>query len=97
MIAMTSACYWAFTYKREGFMPQFYGSMRVCLASTTSLHEFSEQGVLWGDLTRNPEAKFRHAGFSAGDDVGDIVPAELYAFNGGGGSSGEEMETRKEK
>ena len=96
MIAMTSACYWAFTYKREGFMPQFYGSMRICLASTTSLHELSEKGVLWGDITRNPEAKFRHAGFSAGEDVGDIVPAELYAFSGGGDDE-EESETRKEK
>lgn len=67
--------------------------MRICLASTTCLDEFSEKGVLWGDLTAKPEAKFRHAGFSV-DEVGPIVPAELYAGHDDDGD--ERKETRKE-
>ena len=56
-----------------------YGSMRVCCAATTRLRDFSERGVQWGDLSAmNPDAKFRHAGLSV-DEVGKIVPAELYA------------------
>ena len=76
MCGMTYACWWAFTYTREGFIPQMYGSIRVCSAATTSLNEFGEGGVMWGDLPST--GPFRHAGFSS-DDVGEIEPAELYA------------------
>jgi hypothetical protein len=69
-------CWWAFTYKREGFIPQMFGSVRVLMASTTVLDDFPDNGVQWGDLGEGK--KFRHAGLS-GEDVGMIVPNELYA------------------
>lgn len=75
MVAMTVVCWWAFTYTREGFIPQMYGSIRACCASTTELDDFSADGILWGDLGMGE--KFRHAGFSS-DEPGPIVPAELY-------------------
>ena len=49
MLAMTSVCWWAFTYKREGFIPQMYGSMRACCSATTDLDTFGKEGTLWGD------------------------------------------------
>ncbi len=49
MVAMTVVCWWAFTYTREGFIPQMYGSVRVCCASTTELEDFNQDGILWGD------------------------------------------------
>ncbi|MCJ1403004.1 hypothetical protein MMC11_006226 [Xylographa trunciseda] len=79
MLAMTSVCWWAFTYKREGFIPQMYGSMRACCSATTELDSFGSEGVMWGDLTAPDlqDPRFRHAGLSSGI-VGPIVPAELY-------------------
>ncbi|KAL8772117.1 MAG: hypothetical protein Q9194_004689 [Teloschistes cf. exilis] len=75
MLAQTGICWWAFTYSREGFMPQMYGSIRACCAATTQLTSFPKEGIQWGDLGEGK--KFRHAGFSA-KEVGDIHPAELY-------------------
>ena len=49
MITMTVVCWWAFTYTREGFIPQMYGSIRACCASTSELTDFSAEGILWGD------------------------------------------------
>jgi hypothetical protein len=74
---MTAVCWWAFTYKREGFIPQMFGSVRVIMASTTSLDGFPDNGIQWGDLGGEGE-RFRHAGLSA-EDVGKIEPHELYA------------------
>ncbi|KAI4137652.1 MAG: hypothetical protein L6R39_007171 [Caloplaca ligustica] len=75
MLTQTGLCWWAFNYSREGFMPQMYGSIRACCAATTELKTFLKTGIQWGDLGEGK--KFRHAGFSS-DEVGDIVPAELY-------------------
>lgn len=75
MLTQTGICWWAFTYSREGFMPQMYGSIRACCASTTELKSFPKEGIQWGDLGEGE--KFRHAGFSSGE-VGEIIPAELY-------------------
>ncbi|KAL8884790.1 MAG: hypothetical protein Q9205_004604 [Flavoplaca limonia] len=75
MLAQTGICWYAFTYCREGFMPQMYGSIRACCAATTQLTSFPRAGVKWGDLGEGE--KFRHAGFSS-DEVKDIKPAELY-------------------
>lgn len=75
MVAMTVVCWWAFTYTREGFIPQMYGSVRALCASTTELEDFSPDGILWGDLGMGE--KFRHAGFSS-DEPAKIIPAELY-------------------
>ena len=76
MIAMTGICWWAFTYKREGFMPQMYGSIRACCSATTELDEFTTDGIQWGDLGEGE--KFRHAGFTSSKEVGPVKPAELY-------------------
>ncbi|KAL8667242.1 MAG: hypothetical protein Q9202_000815 [Teloschistes flavicans] len=78
MLAQTGVCWWAFTYSREGFMPQMYGSIRACCAATTQLTSFPKEGIQWGDLGEGK--KFRHAGFSA-KEVGEIHPAELYCGN----------------
>lgn len=75
MLAQTGICWWAFTYSREGFMPQMYGSIRACCAATMELKHFPRTGIQWGDLGEGN--KFRHAGFSS-DEVGEIIPAELY-------------------
>ncbi|RYN46496.1 hypothetical protein AA0114_g8217 [Alternaria tenuissima] len=77
ILLMTAVCWWAFTYKREGFIPQMFGSVRVIMASTTSLDGFPDNGIQWGDLGGEGE-RFRHAGLSA-EDVGKIEPHELYA------------------
>ncbi|MCJ1287578.1 hypothetical protein MMC26_006930 [Xylographa opegraphella] len=76
---MTSVCWWAFTYRREGFIPQLYGSVRACCSATTELDSFGKEGVMWGDLTKpDPQdTRFRHAGLSSGT-VEQIVPGELY-------------------
>ncbi|KAL8630783.1 hypothetical protein Q9189_003543 [Teloschistes chrysophthalmus] len=87
MLAQTGVCWWAFTYSREGFMPQMYGSIRACCAATTQLTSFPKEGIQWGDLGEGK--KFRHAGFSA-REVGDIHPAELYC-----GIDDEEDERRR--
>lgn len=76
ILLMTGVCWWAFTYKREGFMPQMFGSIRVLCASTTVLDDFPSNGVRWGDLGFGKQ--FRHAGLSA-DKVDKIKPHELYA------------------
>ncbi|KAE9375205.1 hypothetical protein N431DRAFT_369428 [Stipitochalara longipes BDJ] len=75
IIGMTAVCWWAFTYRREGFIPQMYGTVRTLCASTTELIDFNPDGILWGDLGMGE--KFRHAGFSS-DEPGKIVPGELY-------------------
>ncbi|KAF2820593.1 hypothetical protein CC86DRAFT_304725 [Ophiobolus disseminans] len=76
ILLMTGVCWWAFTYKREGFIPQMFGSIRVIMAATTQLDDFPDNGVQWGDLGEGK--RFRHAGLSA-EDVMKIVPNELYA------------------
>ncbi|MCJ1267875.1 hypothetical protein MMC22_007761 [Lobaria immixta] len=79
MVTMTATCWWAFTYKREGFMPQMYGSIRACCAATTELRSFPREGIQWGDLGEGE--KFRHAGFSS-SPVGKIKAGELYCGRG---------------
>jgi hypothetical protein len=76
ILLMTGVCWWAYTYKREGFIPQMFGSIRTLCAATTSLDDFPATGVQWGDLGTN--RVFRHAGLSA-EVAGKIVPNELYA------------------
>jgi hypothetical protein len=76
ILLMTGVCWWAFTYKREGFIPQMFGSIRVLMASTSQLDDFPDNGVQWGDLGQGKQ--YRHAGLSA-EDVMKIVPNELYA------------------
>ena len=49
IIGITVACWCTFTYRREGFMPQMYGSIRACCAATTGLERFSGNGIKWGD------------------------------------------------
>lgn len=49
MILMTGVCWWAFTYTREGFIPQMYGSIRACCAATSELEDFAHEGIQWGD------------------------------------------------
>jgi hypothetical protein len=73
---MTGVCWWAFTYKREGFIPQMYGSIRVLCAATTQLDDFPSNGIQWGDLGEG--RTFRHAGLAA-EEVMKIVPNALYA------------------
>ncbi|KAL8763620.1 MAG: hypothetical protein Q9184_000620 [Pyrenodesmia sp. 2 TL-2023] len=90
MLAQTGICWWAFTYSREGFMPQMYGSIRACCAATTELKHFPRTGIQWGDLGEGK--KFRHAGFSS-DEVGEIIPAELYC----GKDSDDDPSTRLDK
>lgn len=76
IMLMTGVCWWAFTYKREGFIPQMFGSIRTLCAATTQLDDFPSNGLQWGDLGEGKQ--FRHAGLSA-EQVGKIVPNELYA------------------
>ncbi|KAF2017754.1 hypothetical protein BU24DRAFT_478909 [Aaosphaeria arxii CBS 175.79] len=84
IILMTGVCWWTFTYKREGFIPQMFGSIRTLCAATTELNDFPSNGIMWGDLGMGTQ--FRHAGLSS-EGVNSIVPNELYA---GGKSIGEE-------
>jgi hypothetical protein len=93
ILLMTGVCWWAFTYKREGFIPQMFGSIRVLMASTTQLDDFPDNGIQWGDLGEGE--RFRHAGLSA-EDVQKIVPYELYAGEDGGDDE-EEGEDRREE
>lgn len=83
---MTGVCWWAFTYKREGFIPQMYGSIRVLCAATTQLDDFPSNGIQWGDLGEGK--MFRHAGLAA-EEVMKIVPNALYA--------GRDTDTQDEK
>ncbi|OAL47208.1 hypothetical protein IQ07DRAFT_515918 [Pyrenochaeta sp. DS3sAY3a] len=76
IMLMTGVCWWAFTYKREGFIPQMFGSIRTLCAATTQLDDFPSNGLQWGDLGDGKQ--FRHAGLTA-EKVGKIVPNELYA------------------
>lgn len=46
---MTAGCWWAFIYRREGFIPQMFGSIRTLCAATSNLHEFPAEGIHWGD------------------------------------------------
>lgn len=83
ILLMTGVCWWAFTYKRQGFVPQMFGSVRVIMAATSVLDDFPDNGIQWGDLG-HPEGKpFRHAGLSA-EEVGKVWPNELYAGMGDG-------------
>ncbi|KAF2662395.1 hypothetical protein K491DRAFT_585125 [Lophiostoma macrostomum CBS 122681] len=81
ILFMTGACWWAFTYNREGYIPQMFGSIRTLCAATTSLDDFPLDGVQWGDLGMGE--KFRHAGLTA-EDILPIQPNELYAGKGPG-------------
>ncbi|KAH7138568.1 hypothetical protein B0J11DRAFT_514755 [Dendryphion nanum] len=76
ILLMTGVCWWAYTYKREGFIPQMFGSIRILCAATTTLDDFPSNGIKWGDLGFGKQ--FRHAGLSA-DEVDKIKPNELYA------------------
>ncbi|KAF2182554.1 hypothetical protein K469DRAFT_586165 [Zopfia rhizophila CBS 207.26] len=78
ILLMTGICWWAYTYKREGFIPQMFGSIRTLCAATSQLDDFPCEGVQWGDLGMPAGRQFRHAGLSA-ENVGKIVPHELYA------------------
>ncbi|ORY16526.1 hypothetical protein BCR34DRAFT_476053 [Clohesyomyces aquaticus] len=40
ILAMTAMCWWAYTYKREGFIPQMFGSIRTLCSATTQLDDF---------------------------------------------------------
>ncbi|KAJ8062584.1 hypothetical protein OCU04_009108 [Sclerotinia nivalis] len=87
MVGQTVICWWAFTYRREGFILQMYGSIRTCCASTSELEDFGNGGIQWGDLGMGES--FRHAGFSAVAnhheskiEPGKIIPAELYYGRG---------------
>ncbi|KAL8933996.1 MAG: hypothetical protein Q9211_005466, partial [Gyalolechia sp. 1 TL-2023] len=92
MLTQTGICWWAFTYSREGFMPQMYGSIRACCAATTELKSFPKEGIQWGDLGEGE--KFRHAGFSSGE-VREIIPGELYCGRGSGMEDGSAKEQKK--
>ena len=92
LLAMCASCWWAFAYRREGFIPQMYGSIRACCSATAQLDDFPKEGVQWGDrewffsLFRRmlmfghavgDNGRFRQAGFSA-RHVENIVPGEIY-------------------
>lgn len=77
---MTGSCWWAFGYRREGFIPQMFGSIRTLCSATTQLDDFPSNGIMWGDLGMGKV--YRHAGLSA-EEVNKIVPYELYAGSGG--------------
>ena len=49
ILVITAVCWWAFSYSREGYAPQMYGSVRVCCAAPTSLEDFPLDGIQWGD------------------------------------------------
>lgn len=57
------------------------------MSATTQLEEFPNNGIQWGHLGDGEQ--FRHAGLSA-EEVGKIVPNELYAGAEGEGE-GEDM------
>ncbi|APA16249.1 hypothetical protein sscle_16g110190 [Sclerotinia sclerotiorum 1980 UF-70] len=75
MVGQTAVCWWAFTYRREGFIPQMYGSIRTCCASTSELEDFRDGGIQWGDLGMGES--FRHAGFS---NAGKYSPFSITLF-----------------
>lgn len=79
ILLMTGVCWWAFTYKREGFIPQMFGSIRTLCSATTQLDDFPSIGIQWGDLGMGRH--FRHAGLSA-EEVMKIMPNELYTGTG---------------
>ena len=87
ILAMTGGCWWAFGYRREGVIPQMFGSVRVLCAATTCLDDFPVAGVQWGDLGMGKQ--FRHAGLSS-EEIGSIVPNELYAGMGDGNEASSE-------
>ncbi|KAF2137060.1 uncharacterized protein K452DRAFT_279060, partial [Aplosporella prunicola CBS 121167] len=67
MFVMTVACWWTFTYRREGYIPQMFGSIRTLCAATSELQDFPPEGIQWGDLTKeDTDSPWRHAGLSAG-------------------------------
>jgi hypothetical protein len=76
---MTSVSWWAFTYRREGFIPQMFGSIRTLCSATTQLDDFPSNGIMWGDLGMGK--LYRHAGLSP-EEVMQIVPYEPYAGTG---------------
>ncbi|KAF2681141.1 hypothetical protein K458DRAFT_444963 [Lentithecium fluviatile CBS 122367] len=76
ILLMTTLCWWAFTYRREGFIPQMFGSIRTLCSATSQLDDFPENGIMWGDLGMGK--LYRHAGLSP-EEVMKIVPYELYA------------------
>jgi hypothetical protein len=76
IMMMTGVCWWAYTFKREGFIPQMFGSIRTLCAATTQLDDFPNMGIHWGDLGMGKQ--FRHAGLSA-EEVMAMQPHELYA------------------
>lgn len=50
LIIMTITCWHTFSYRREGFIPQMYGSIRVLCAAASRLDDFNDDGVVkWGD------------------------------------------------
>ncbi|KAF2084033.1 hypothetical protein K490DRAFT_5171, partial [Saccharata proteae CBS 121410] len=49
LLFMTITCWWTYTYRREGFIPQMFGSMRTLCSATSELDGFSPEGIQWGD------------------------------------------------
>ncbi|KAK7733362.1 hypothetical protein SLS57_000377 [Botryosphaeria dothidea] len=50
MVLITAICWIAFSYRREGYIPSMFGSVRVLCAAAGELHEIPEDGHLkWGD------------------------------------------------
>lgn len=50
LIVMTITCWSTFSFRREGFIPQMYGSIRVLCAATSRLDDFNDDDVVkWGD------------------------------------------------
>ncbi|KAL1383772.1 hypothetical protein HDK64DRAFT_341102 [Phyllosticta capitalensis] len=96
MMGMTVGCWWAFTYSREGYIPQMFGSIRAVCSAVSELTDFPVGGIMWGDLTGKPPADmkgaWRHAGLSAGP-VDTVIPNELYA--GRCGDSGFSIEGKR--
>lgn len=49
MMGMTVGCWWAFTYSREGYIPQMFGSIRAVCSAVSELTDFPVGGIMWGD------------------------------------------------
>ncbi|KAF9636811.1 hypothetical protein BFW01_g7707 [Lasiodiplodia theobromae] len=75
LLLIAILCWVALSYRRNGFIPSMFGSVRVLCAAAGELRDIPEDGhVKWGDLGEGP--LYRRAGLSGGP-VGEIVPDEL--------------------
>lgn len=60
LLVMTIGCWWAYTYNREGYIPQMFGSVRTLCAATSELDTFHREGIQWGDCKLfSLQSKFR--------------------------------------